>query len=167
MNLLHEKRKLLPMGHACGKGPQSKDSATQSSNVSTSTTTNTTNTDRRIASSGGAAVSGDNNVTIVNDTDVVKAITNMALGTIKSTGDSVTNIYETAAETNAHTWDATLTASSKLIDGLTKGVEQSFSVANKAIDAYTPTSNKSADSIKYIGYAVVGVAAAALLLRKN
>lgn len=167
MNFLHQKRKLLPMGHACGKGPQSRDSASQTSNTSTTTTTNTTNTDRRVANGAGTAVSGDNNVTVVNDTDVVRAIANMALGTIKDTGDSVTNIYETAAETNRDTWDATLTASSKLIDGLTKGVEQSFSVANKAIDAYTPTNNKSAESIKYIGYAVVGVAAAALIFKKT
>lgn len=147
-----------------GWGPFSSDSASSSNATTTNTETITQNTDRRIAVGDGVGTNGDGNVTMVNDPDVVKAIAKMGGDVLRQLGGSIVDINKTATDNNRHALDVTMNASGRLLDSLTENLAKGFTLADKTISAFQPTENKSVDTMKYLGFAVVGVAAVAILL---
>lgn len=166
MNLLYWKQRFNALPGLCrGKGPQSSDEASSANTTNTSTTTVTQNTDRRIAVSDGVGVSGDGNRVQINDPDVVKAIASMGGDVLKQLGGAIVDINKTSADTNRHALDSTMNASAKLVDRLTDSLSQGFNLAEKTVSAFQPNENKGAETMKYLGFAVIGVAAVALVIQ--
>ena len=155
-----------------GWGPFSRDSASSTNATTTNTQTVTENTDRRIAVNDGVGISGSSNTVQVNDPDVVRAIASMGGDVLKKLGGAIVDINKTSADNNRHAMDSTMDTSAKLVDKLTDSLSQGFtlagktvSAAEKTVSAFQPNENKGAETMKYLGFAVIGVAAVALVLQ--
>lgn len=122
----------------------------------------TTNRDGRVAVQGGAGVSGDGNVTIVEaaDADAVKAVASMGADTFRSIGEAVVKLNETSTTANRDTWDKTVSAGAALVDKL---IDQSTTLGGAAIASFKPVENSNADIGKYAMIAAACVAGAVLL----
>jgi hypothetical protein len=154
MDLLRER--LKARGSACavlrgGGGDESSQSSTNE----------TTNIDKRVAVQDGIGVTGDGNAVSYNSTDAVKAVAAMGADVIRSSGESVVDLYTQAGKTNADTWNTTITTGAKMIDRLIDKVGEGFSLSEKVVDSFQPSENKNTDAIKWAAIAagVVGVTA--------
>lgn len=157
MDLLRLKRSCTPMGDRLYKGGSSSSSASTSQN-----------TDQRVAVQDGVGVSGSSNNSInYNDTDAVKAIAQLGADTIKSTGEAIIQLNSTSTAANVTAWDKTLQTSANLVDKLIESATKSYGVAEKAIDSFQPSENKTNDTSLKLGMITAAGVAATILLSKT
>lgn len=128
-----------------------------------SSDTTSTNTDQRVAVQDGVGLSGSSQNTIVyNSSDAVKAIAQMSSEAIASTGAAVVDLGKASLETNADTWDKTVTAGAALVDKL---IDASTTVGTKAIESFQPTDNAQQNTLQTAAIAAAAGFVALFLLK--
>jgi hypothetical protein len=151
MNILHYKRKLLPMGCPQIGGSSRSESRNE-----------TKNTDNRVAVQDGIGLSSSsNNAISYNSTDAVKAISGMGADVIRASGAAVVELNRDAMAGNVQAWDTTVNAGAKLVDKL---IDASVGLGASAIDKFQPADNKANDTSLKLGMiAAAGVAAVVIM----
>lgn len=134
------------------------------SSSSSASNTTTNNIDQRVAVQDGVGISGSSgNVTNVNSTDAVAAISKLGADTISNIGGAVVDLNKDSVQANAAAWDRTVTVGASLVDKL---IDASTSLGSSAITSFQPAENKANDTSLKLGMiAAAGVAATLLLSR--
>lgn len=154
-------RQKIGGGMLCGGG--GSDDAPDNNSTSAPVTTNT---DKRLAVQGGVGVTGDNNTISYNDSDTVKALADAGADIIKSSGGAVIELARFQGANNTESFNTLVTQGGRLIDKLLDKASESYGLANRVVDSFTPTDSKNADNTKYL-YIAAAVVAGAVLLQKG
>lgn len=101
--------------------------------------------------------------------DAARAIASMGQQTVASMGDAIVNLNRDSMASNRQSFDAVVNAGAamvdKLIDASVKTTETGNALATAAVQSFTPTDNKMADSQKYALIAAAVVVAGVVLTR--
>lgn len=157
------------------------------SSTSNQSNPSTTNVDRRLAVQGGNGVSGDNSsvstyesTTVIDNSnsddaikylaaqgsDTVQALADAGANIIKSSGGAVIELAKFQGANNTASFNALVTQGGRLMDKLLDKASESYGLANRVVDSFTPTDSKNADNTKYLYIAAAVVAGAVLIKGK-
>lgn len=136
---------------------------------------------------GGNGVSGDNSsvstyesTTLIDNSnsseaikylaaqgsDTIEALADAGANIIKNSGGAVIELAKFQGANNTESFNALVTQGGRLMDKLLDKASESYGLANRVVDSFTPTDSKNADNTKYL-YIAAAVVAGAVLLQKG
>lgn len=150
-----------------------------SSSTKNESNPSTTNIDKRLAVQNGNGVSGDNSSIVDNSnsdeaikyiaqqgSDTVQALADAGAKIIKNSGGAVIELAKFQGANNTESFNTLVTQGGRLIDKLLDKASESYGLANRVVDSFTPTDSKNADNTKYL-YIAGAIVAGAVLLQKG
>lgn len=164
-----------------GAGASSMSSSWSNANTST----NVAYDDHSWSDDSTRIVSNDNSVTYSADAEVlktfaqsmpdaVKFLARAGVDLIDNAGGAIVDMNRDSIKANSMAWDSTLETGASMVDNMINKISaayttaganigQSYGLAAKAIESFTPTENKNADIGKYAMLAAAAVCAVVLL----